>query len=360
VPDVLEVGGESAAAKIGPRLYRKHLLRYGAWVHPNDPAKKLEITPEFAAKLKANFDAAVLDAVPVPGKHTDDWKANHGTTVGLEVHPEKGVYALLQVDDEADKAITEGKLRGVSAGLAEDYLDKQKGQRVGPVLRHVALTNVPYIKHLEGFERVANLSDDEQLILLAEVESPAPPAPPAPPEEEPVDKEKALAFLKEQGIDVEALQAQGATLKAIQDALKQSGVELSEDGGAEKLADALKGLKTKADESTSLSERVATLEKEARRKEAEAKVAPYLRSGIIAPVDKDKFVDFAETNPEMFELSMKDRKPDVMLGELGTSEGPPGESGTNLSDPAKVDEEVARYAKVGKEHGLRTRVPSAA
>lgn len=100
MPEHLAVGQESGATRIGPRRWRKHALRYGRWVHPNDPNRVMEITPEFAKKLKANFDAGVLDIVPVPERHTDDWSANKGDTIGLEVHPDKGVYVTLEVDDE--------------------------------------------------------------------------------------------------------------------------------------------------------------------------------------------------------------------------------------------------------------------
>jgi hypothetical protein len=355
VPDVLEVGGESAAAKVGPRLWRKHLLRWGEWVHPNDSDKKLKITPEFAAKLKANFDAAILDTVPVPGKHTDDWKANHGDVVGLEVHPEKGVYALLKVDQEADEAIAAGKLKGVSGGLVEDYLDKERNVRVGPVLRHISLTNVPYIKHLEGFEAVAALSDDETLVVLSEVQTPAPP------KEDTVTKEEALAFLKGEGIDVEALQGEAGSLKTLREALKGASIELAEDAKPEQIIAALSQLKTKADESTSLSERVVKLEADRKREQAERLVAPYIKVGKVVPADKDKWIALAETNPEMCELALKGMSENVLLGELGTAD--PGEDPnkpTDLTDPAKVDEEVARYAKLAKDQGLRVKAGATA
>lgn len=144
------------ATRLGTNLWRKELLRFGTWVHPNDPERELVVDRSLVDRIKVNFESRVLDFVPVPSGHSDAWEANRGEVISLEVDPNVGLIALLRVDAETDQAIADGRLRGISAGFHEDYLDRERDVRVGPLLRHAALTNVPYIKGLAAFERVVN------------------------------------------------------------------------------------------------------------------------------------------------------------------------------------------------------------
>lgn len=353
---LLAVGQESGASRIGPRRWRKHALRYGKWQHPLDPTKTLDITPDFAAKMKANFDAGVLDIVPVPARHTDDWRENKGETIGLEVHPEKGIYVTVQVDAETDKAIEENLLRGVSLSFAEDYVNKETSTSVGPVLRHTALTNVPYIKHLDGFERAVGLAEaGDTVVFLSEVE------------EAPMTKKEALELLKGEGIDVEALQKQagdaekykadaGAATK-LRAALKLSGVELSEDATDDQIEEKLKELTGKAAEATQLSERVTSLETTmaaeraaAKKATAEALVRPYLLKGRIPDAEKDGWISLAETAPEQAKLALKALSNNVLLDELGTEHaGDEPAGGVKSTDLSEDDQkEIDRLSKLGK------------
>lgn len=332
---------DTSQERVGKRLWRKHLLRLSEWVHPNDPSKKLTVTMDVLRRLKENFDAGVLDFVPVPSRHTDDWQDNRGETLALDIDPVKGLYATVLVDEDTDRAIAEQKLRGVSAGFDPDYLDKESGRRIGPVLKHIALTNVPYIKGLEGFERTVNLSAaDFPLVCLSEVtgsdvhlgaSSTLRDANPSSSEAS-VTVEEAKALLKKEAqIDVDSLvtkageydthKANIETASRVRGVLREAGiVALSEDAPSD---DVVKHV-------TELAEENKTLKKAARRAAAEAIVAPYLAAGKLDKAASEGMIELAEEKPELAKAALKGLSGNVLLGETGSSDG--GEPGDLVVD----------------------------
>lgn len=154
--------GADALQQVGPKRWRKQIFPFGReFMHPKDPKRVLRFTQEFARRMVENFNRGVRDIVPVPAEHSESWQDNHGRVVALEIVPERGVYGVLEVDDEADRAIREKRLAGVSASFAENYTDRETGSRIGPVLRHVALTNGPYIEGMDPFQAAVALSEDD-------------------------------------------------------------------------------------------------------------------------------------------------------------------------------------------------------
>jgi len=111
------------------RLFRKQVLHWGEFLHPNLPGKKIKVDKEFADKLIANFSNGACDIVQVPivdGKnhHTEDPLRNIGEVVGLETD-DKGIYAVIDARKQADEL---GKtLIGASAFMNLDYEDKRTG-----------------------------------------------------------------------------------------------------------------------------------------------------------------------------------------------------------------------------------------
>jgi hypothetical protein len=161
---------DTPTTRVGRRVYRKHALPFTTFAYRD--GRTVSITPEFARRMKENFDAGVRDIVPVPargaGGHSDDWRDSKGRTVGLEVDPDKGIFVTIEVDEEADRAIAANKLGGVSLSFDEDWFDPRQGQRIGPVLRHTALTNVNYIHGTEPFAPVS-LSEGDTFFALVPV-----------------------------------------------------------------------------------------------------------------------------------------------------------------------------------------------
>lgn len=137
------------------KVFKKQLLRFSDWIHPNDPSKKLSVDKSFAQQLVDNFKKRVAGRVPVPVEHwrynTNDSMANAGELVDLSVEDD-GIYGTIEVKrDNVAQDIQDGILFDVSASFDENYQDKESGRFLGPVMRHVALVNKPYIKGLNPF-----------------------------------------------------------------------------------------------------------------------------------------------------------------------------------------------------------------
>lgn len=139
--------------KINGTQYRKMIAKFGKWVNPLFPIEYMELDKEWADQVKANFDAKVIDHVPIPLNHTDDVSANTGELVGVEVGTD-GLYGILEIRDwsTTDK-IESGVIFDVSISFDWNYVDTEGGKEHGPVLLHVALVNNPYLKGMTGFEK---------------------------------------------------------------------------------------------------------------------------------------------------------------------------------------------------------------
>lgn len=145
--------------------WRKELLRTGSWVHPNNPARRLKITPEFLSKLVDNFRAARRDRTPVQRSHSSDWTGTVGDVEDLTIDGDRLIATLAVADDEAENAIATRRVTGVSAAFDDDWSEKATGESHGPTLLHVALTNSPYISGLTGF---TSLSEPDSYVFLSE------------------------------------------------------------------------------------------------------------------------------------------------------------------------------------------------
>lgn len=140
------------------RLFKKKLLAFGEWEHPNLPGQKLVIDRPLAQRLVENFHRGVVDTVQVPvaddsNKHTEDPLRNLGEVVDLTVE-EDGVWAVLDIrkPEAADQL---GKtLLGISGMIHLDYQDTKTGKKVGPALLHTLITNRPYLSDLGDFREL--------------------------------------------------------------------------------------------------------------------------------------------------------------------------------------------------------------
>ena len=139
--------------KINGTQYRKMIAKYGKWVNPLFPIEYMELDKEWAQEVANNFDAKVIDHVPVPLNHTDDVAANTGELVAVEVGDD-GLYGILEIRDwQTIDKIENGVIFDVSISFDWNYVDTENGDEHGPVLLHVALVNNPYLKGMSGFEK---------------------------------------------------------------------------------------------------------------------------------------------------------------------------------------------------------------
>ncbi len=144
--------GEADTQALAGTVFRKQIAKFGKWVNPLFPIEFMELDREWAQQIVDNFNAGVIDHVPVPLDHTDQTEANTGEVIKLEIEDD-GLYGYLDirrpnvVDD-----ILGGLIFDVSISFDWDYIDTADGKHHGPTLLHVALVNNPYLKGMPEFE----------------------------------------------------------------------------------------------------------------------------------------------------------------------------------------------------------------
>jgi hypothetical protein len=296
------------------RLFKKQILPMdGSFTHPMNKSKKIHVDRQFAETLRQNFKAGVCDIVQVPlandaNQHVEDPLRNIGEVVDV-TYDDKGVYAIFDARKHADDVGS--TLLGASALMHLDYEDTKTGERKGPTLLHMAITNRPYITNLEDFEEIVAASAGG----AADTPGAAPVVMiPATDTEEDMDLDQMLAVLKdEHGIDVVSLQERANTgsqelvtalSNVITDATgKQPGAE------GYTLKDVADAVIEMAEERVALSAQVADLvtQNEALAlKEATAEVEGLIKAGRILPKSKETMIALSRTDRESFEALLPD------------------------------------------------------
>lgn len=148
--------------KKGVKFFRKPILRFGTWRHPDNRDVEFEITEKVVKQIADNFMAGIPVEAPIVLTHTDNPKAKVGG-VKQFIPTENGLDAVFSVADEemVEKIESKEKAPGVSCWLDLNYKDKQSNELVGAVVKHVALVNHPYIEGLGGYQAVS-LSEDKE------------------------------------------------------------------------------------------------------------------------------------------------------------------------------------------------------
>lgn len=339
------------------RMFKKQLLSYGQFAHPNIPGEKLNVDEEMVDKLILNFRNGVCDIVQLPvvdgnNSHVEDPFRNIGEVVDL-TKGEDGLYATLDVRKQ-DAANDLGKtLLGISAMMHLDYMDTRSGNKVGPTLLHAAITNRPYITNLKDFEEVIAASvadtDDEAPRVLMEVSG-----------EEHMTKDEMIAALRdEHEIDVEALQLAATAdspcddaktteelVQAFASVLKEAGsVALSREADTEiSIKDVAEAVIELSQEKVALAEQVATLttENETRKNAAiESEIDGLVTAGRILPKQREVMLKLAREDRETFEALV----PDTALVSLSED----GVTVHEAPDNEKLEAEVARLSALATE-----------
>jgi hypothetical protein len=154
--------GDNDSQMVGT-VFRKQIAKFGKWVNPLFPIEFMELDEAWAKDIKKNFDAKVIDHVPVPLDHTDMTEANTGELIKLEIVPGDGLYGYLDIRrPQTVEDINNGLIFDVSISFDWDYVDTAEGKKHGPTLLHVALVNNPYLKGMPSFEEAQVGSYSEQ------------------------------------------------------------------------------------------------------------------------------------------------------------------------------------------------------
>lgn len=335
-------------------LFEKHILNKGTLIHPVT-GNKIAIDDNFVNTLRKNFQNNICDIVQVPladnqNSHSEDPDRNIGEVVDIKERDGK-VYAVIDAR-RADAAEKLGKTwLGASAMLSTNYKDTNTGERVGPTLLHVAVTNRPYVTGLEDYKEIISASnvkesdvvvyqtcpDDEEVKTSADSLIDETLEASSPTEENTMTRDELIAALLEHGIDVEALQAaadEAEANAALSNELAEKLAETLELSNSAVDSETLVGAIAELhNEKVSLSARLEGLE----RAQAEHVVNGLVSAGFVEPARKDAFVELRLSNPEMFE-KLVPSEPIVKLGVMTGSE--PNVS--DAKDELNIDAEIAR------------------
>lgn len=336
------------------RIFEKHILNYGPLIYPGVKGGKVDINEAWASRLIKNFNSKVCDIVQVPlaganNEHTEDPLRNIGEVVGLVTRNNR-IYAQIDARDQAAADRLGKTLIGASAMLHLNYTDTRTGQKVGPTLLHVAVTNRPYVVGLDDFEEIIAASAlgrraadgmDDAVVLTAPTQ-----------QEDKMDLDDLKAELKaDHGIDVDALLLSAGVVdsavalsNAVQEALSENGLlTLSND---EPSADDLVGaIKTAGEKIVTLSAEVETVRSEKAKSDATSHVESLVRTGHILPANKDAQITLLLTNPDLFDQLLPEN-PIVRLSNGGE------EFGTDPADPkpaGDIKSEVERLAALANK-----------
>lgn len=375
----------------GVRLYRKNILKFGKWVHPENKDIEFEITPDIVQQIANNFNAGVPHEAPVVLTHTDDPKMKVGG-IKTFIPTDKGLDCIMSVEDAImnTNITSKEKAPGVSCWLDLNYKDKQNNEDVGAVVKHVALVNHPYIEGLRGFEAVSLSEGDAEedkfvpLVLSDKKKS----------EKKklserltmPISKDDALKVLKEEHkIDVTKLSEELVALnKKIKDGelvAKSDIASLSEEllkkiaevlelGDKSKPQDTVQALfdkyhetinsddkgkdaaavaaaKVVAKEKTELNEKITGLQDKLTEMDGEKQVGVLLSENKILPTEKEVFMTAFKENKNLFDKMVKSRdKPLIELVELGVKDD------DNVTEKQEDAAEIKRHSEAAVEEGL--------
>lgn len=135
----------------GTGKFRKQILKLGKWYHWNAEEGILNVTKEILEKIVKNFKDKVLDHVTVPLTHSSNPALNTGEVTDL-IQTKEGLDAICEIKDlSVVEKIKNGLIKSISASLDPNYLNKETGSFMGPVVLHAALVQEPYIKGMGDF-----------------------------------------------------------------------------------------------------------------------------------------------------------------------------------------------------------------
>ncbi len=280
------------------KIIEKEVLRIGKWFHPKAPKGILEITGDFLQKVVDNF--SITPFVPVLRSHIDNSEAEKKPELTIS----KNIQSLttdgqkLTVKFEADESELD-KYNDVSASIEPDYVNKETGKVIGPVLSHIAMVLNPYIK---GMGEFTMLSDDDKnyLINLSEIKEMTDEQIPVKPEVEvtEVEVEKTDAEVVETEVEKEKSEVSEVPTE---EAVKQAEAVETEIAPVE-----TEKVEASEDAATQIKKLQAELEQarlELSSRTAMDKYTMLLSEGKILPAQKEAFIALHENVKGTIDLS---------------------------------------------------------
>lgn len=163
-------------------LLYKTIFREGTWKYSPGPGQKpvekpLTVVKEGASsradlvismtEIKENFEKGAKDSVTVPLNHDNKPHENTGYIKKLKFDTDGEGRAVLKggfdfTEPDVREKAKRGSIPGTSGGVVFDYIHKEKGDKYGAVLDHVALTPNPWLNGMEPF----GMADVENLQII--------------------------------------------------------------------------------------------------------------------------------------------------------------------------------------------------
>jgi hypothetical protein len=245
-----------------------------------------------------------------------------------------------------------------------NYQHKQSGDKIGAVVKHVALVNHPYIEGMEGFQAVLSEAAEEDkdclpLVYLSEKKKKNFKRS----EEKVMKKDEMIAKLKEEHqIDVTALSSDSEGLKALQKRVEDGELveklalseelqkkireqfKLSEDEEINILTILDKLFEKNSGEDTKLSDaikEIAELKETLDKKEADTRVDALLTEGFIFPKEVDSMKELYLSDAKLFDKMDAARREAGKVVKL-SEEGTVGDKEESVEDATKRNVDAAK------------------
>lgn len=160
------------AKKIGPRMFRKTIMRPG---HISKNGVELDVDRPFMEQLIANFTAGLRESVTLQladrlNRHNEDPERVRGRLAGLELTPDDQLVGTFETSEAGAKVLETYPYIGCSPSIDLRF-ERADGRQAGPTLLHVAATTDPEVSQLG--EWLALSADYDQVIdLTAPAEAP--------------------------------------------------------------------------------------------------------------------------------------------------------------------------------------------
>jgi len=161
---------DESATKLGKKLYRKQILRFGEIVRA-DGEGTYTFDRELGMNLVRAFNAGVMPTVPLvladaDNKHTQAVDHAVGEVMGLELAND-GLYGLIRPDDQKTLELIENNPRlPVSIRALQGRVDND-GKVWPAVLNHVLATFDPVVGGMKDWEPIELSNDITKVIDLA-------------------------------------------------------------------------------------------------------------------------------------------------------------------------------------------------
>src|SRR5688500_17768401 len=161
---------QSENTRLGPRVYRKQVLRP---MELSYNGRKIKFDEAYFRNIEQAFQKGAFDTVPFvladkENRHTMEPERAAGEVLGLEASAD-GLYATIRLSEDAAKIVADNPRFGVSARIVEG-LARGDGFTAPAAVQHVLGTFDPRVTGLSPWETVELSNENQEVIDLTKTE----------------------------------------------------------------------------------------------------------------------------------------------------------------------------------------------